>query len=374
MQKILLGVCLLCVSFHTLADTKPNQSTLNQLNNQISELTTDLQQQQTSRDALQNHLQQLELNLATLSETRQQSQNQIQTKKKSLKTLHQLQDEYSANLAAQQQQLLQEIRAAYMQERPNFVKFILTQNTIHEAERNLIYYQYVLENQKLLINKIQKSLQLLAENKNLMEQQTQELEALNHQQTLAVTEIKNTQVQRKQLLNELNNTIQDKNSHLQLLIANKKQLETVLSQIKKNQAKPNTAAITVTPQHHGKLPWPARGKVVADFNSPIEATEIKLNGVLISAAEGEKVHAIAAGRVEFSQWLSGYGMLMIIDHGNGLMSLYGRNQNLYKKTGDMVKAGDLIATVGKTGGYPISSLYFAIRKQGEPVNPADMCI
>lgn len=374
MQKILLGACLLCLSFYTLADTKPNQSTLKQLNNQISELKTDLQQQQTSRDELQSHLKKLELSLATLSETRLKSQTQIQTKKKSLKTLNQLQDEYSANLATQQQQLLQEIRAAYMQERPNFVKFILTQKNINEAERNLIYYKYVIENQKLLINKIQKSLQLLAENKNLIEQQTQELEVLNHQQTLAVTEIKNTQVQRKQLLSELNSTIQDKNSHLQILLANKKQLEAVLSQIQKTQAKPTVAATTVSPQHHGKLPWPTKGKVVADFNSPIEATEIKLNGVLISAPEGEKVHAIAAGRVEFSQWLAGYGMLMIIDHGNGLMSLYGRNQNLYKKTGDIVKAGDLIATVGKTGGYPISSLYFAIRKQGEPIDPAEMCI
>jgi septal ring factor EnvC (AmiA/AmiB activator) len=95
--------------------------------------------------------------------------------------------------------------------------------------------------------------------------------------------------------------------------------------------------------------------------------------VLISAAEGQQVRTVSQGRVAFAEWLRGYGLLIIIDHGNGYMSLYGYNQTLYKSVGDWVKAGDIIAAVGSSGGQDQSGLYFEIRHNGKPVNPSQWC-
>ncbi len=112
---------------------------------------------------------------------------------------------------------------------------------------------------------------------------------------------------------------------------------------------------------------------MAKFGSNIANSQLKRDGILIRANIGQPVRAIANGRIIFSKWMAGYGLLVIIDHGNGYMSLYGRNQTLLASDGDSVQAGQVIATVGNTGGYKNSSLYFAIRHNAKPLNPARWC-
>jgi len=99
----------------------------------------------------------------------------------------------------------------------------------------------------------------------------------------------------------------------------------------------------------------------------------KWDGVMISAAAGSQVHAVHGGRVVFADWLRGAGLLVILDHGNGFLSLYGHNQSLLKDAGDIVKAGEAISTVGNSGGQDTPALYFAIRQQGRPSDPAQWC-
>ena len=119
----------------------------------------------------------------------------------------------------------------------------------------------------------------------------------------------------------------------------------------------------------GKMNWPSRGKVLARYGSMDSSRRQRWDGMVIGAVEGDQVQAIHKGRVVFSNWLRGYGLLMIVDHGKGFMSLYGRNRTLYKTTGDWVNAGDIIAEVGNTGGFETSSLYFEIRYKGSTKNP-----
>ncbi|MHB1371021.1 MAG: murein hydrolase activator EnvC family protein, partial [Pseudomonadaceae bacterium] len=127
-------------------------------------------------------------------------------------------------------------------------------------------------------------------------------------------------------------------------------------------------------QAKGKLPWPVDGRLVARYGTPRGGdARTKWDGVLIGAAVGSQVRAVHGGRVVFADWLRGAGLLVILDHGNGYLTLYGHNQSLLKDAGDIVKAGEPIATVGTSGGQEAAALYFAIRQQGRPSDPAQWC-
>jgi septal ring factor EnvC (AmiA/AmiB activator) len=121
----------------------------------------------------------------------------------------------------------------------------------------------------------------------------------------------------------------------------------------------------------GKLAWPVMGRLAGEFGQPREGGTVRWNGVLIEANQGTPVRAIYRGRVAFADWLPGLGLLLVLDHGGGYMSLYGHNQSLLKEPGDWVSPGETIAQVGDTGGQARPALYFEIRAKGEPVNPHD---
>ena len=124
----------------------------------------------------------------------------------------------------------------------------------------------------------------------------------------------------------------------------------------------------------GKLPWPVDGRLLARFGEARgDDARSTWDGVMISASAGSQVHAVHGGRVVFADWLRGAGLLVILDHGNGYLSLYGHNQTLLKAAGDIVKAGEAISTVGNSGGQDTPALYFAIRQQGRPSDPAQWC-
>jgi len=128
-------------------------------------------------------------------------------------------------------------------------------------------------------------------------------------------------------------------------------------------------------QTRGKLPWPVSGKLLASYGSPRgEDARVRWDGVLIGAAEGSAVRAIHPGQVVLAEYLSGMGLMLIINHGNQYLSLYGHNQSLLKQVGDLVKAGEPIATVGSSGGQAFPALYFAIRHQKTPSDPAQWCM
>ena len=124
----------------------------------------------------------------------------------------------------------------------------------------------------------------------------------------------------------------------------------------------------------GKLPWPVSGAVLARYGAPRGESGLTWQGMLIGASAGEAVHSIHRGRVAYADWLRGFGLLLIIEHEDGFMSLYGHNETLTRETGDWVESGEVVATVGDSGGNPHPALYFEIRRTGRPVNPWRWCI
>lgn len=123
-------------------------------------------------------------------------------------------------------------------------------------------------------------------------------------------------------------------------------------------------------QRKGKLRWPVAGRLATPFGAPVAGGKMRTNGILIEAAEGGPVKAVHGGRVAWAEWLRGYGLLLILDHGDGYLSIYGHNQSLARQVGDWVQEGDTLATVGTSGGRESAALYFEVRYHGQPENPA----
>ncbi len=146
-------------------------------------------------------------------------------------------------------------------------------------------------------------------------------------------------------------------------------LQAVLAKL---QAQDEVTAQKPFNQLRHQLTWPISGPIIASYGSMLDVGE-RLSGVIIRATENTPVHAVYTGKVVFADWLRGFGLLVIINHGNGFMSLYARNHSLIAKVGDQVRQGESIATAGNTGGYTKSGLYFEIRENGVPVNPNAWC-
>jgi septal ring factor EnvC (AmiA/AmiB activator) len=169
-------------------------------------------------------------------------------------------------------------------------------------------------------------------------------------------------------------TMQSKEDELKKLVADRAGLESILEKIKEElRDLPSLQDAAPFGKQQGKMLFPVAGKIINMYGSSRNKGKLRWQGVFISAAEGEPIHAIHHGRVVFSDWLRGFGLLLIINHGDGYMSLYGHNQSLYRQAGDWVATNEIISTAGVSGGQEQAGLYFEIRKSGKPTNPTSWC-
>lgn len=344
---------------------------------QIKHVQKDLKIQQTSRAQLEQNLRETETQLADITQRQKKTATEQKIQQATLKRLETQQKLLEKQLIMQQNALALEMRSAYLLDQKEYLRLLLNQEDPTSISRNLTYYQYITHYQSQIIQQLNVLMAQLAQNTQNIAQHTNALTALQNTQKKQLAEIKSKQVARESSLKKLSTVIQSKDEQLHQLLADRAALERVVRKIETTKATVGGEifwpAGTSFAKAEGKLSWPTRGRIIASFNSPIEQSQIKLTGVLLAAPEGQDIHAIAPGRVVFAEWMSGYGLLMIINHGQGYMTLYGRNGSLFKKVGDTVNPGERIATVGKTGGYAQPGLYFAIRKQGTPLNPQVWC-
>lgn len=330
----------------------------NPLSMKISHIRHDLQQKSNQRDNLQQQLDQIETQYGDVSEQHQQTLQEIAQQKKQIAALERASLVNQKQINSQQQALMEQLRWYYLLQRQGSVKLLLNQQNLSQTERMLYYYKSLNQYRMNTIQQLQNNLTEINQHQQQLYAQYQILQKLQRQQQDEEKNLASMKTNRSQLIAAIN----------QELSTHKKYLEQVLSQL---SSQPTQGASFLAQRGH--LPWPTQGVVLHYFNKPIENSELKWNGELISAPDEQPVHAVAPGIVVFSKWLEGYGLLIIINHGNGYMTLYGRNHSLYKHEGDKVEAGDLIATVGQSGGYDKPALYFAIRYNAKPLDPNQWC-
>ena len=266
-------------------------------------------------------------------------------------------------------------RSAYAAGRDGWLKLVLQQEDPSRLSRVMAYYNYLNRARLALLRKLQQDVQNA---QRIQVELEAEGERLKHIQAQAIAEhvrLEQNRNERKQLLARLDSDMRDKDTELHHLLQDEQRLRDLIATLRLS---PNSRTSVTLPFADSALAIPADtskcpvdGRVRESFGAPRMSG--RWDGVLIAAAEGTPVRAVAAGKIAFADWLRGYGLLTIIDHGDGYMSLYAFNQSLYKNVGDQVGAGEVIATVGASGGREESALYFGVRDQGRPVNPLPWC-
>lgn len=357
----------------SIAMAHPQNNELQQVSGKIKQVQTTISKDHQREVSLQqqlklseNSLQNLQKDIARINQDQLNEQTELTHLKKQ-------QQELQVTLTTQHQALAKQIRAAYLLGKFNEFKIFLNQEDPNTLNRRLGYYRYLTQNQAALITKLKDNLASLDQTASSIHEHQEKLKALLQQKQGEQKKQKDTQDLRQTLIGKLHDEMQSKQQQLSTLIANQQALQQAIDTIKNTQPSINSIDHRPFQQLRGQLSWPVKGTLLADFGSALDVGNQHLSGVIIKAPQGTPVHAISAGKVVFADWLRGFGLLVIINHGNGFMSLYARNQSLYVKVGDSVTSNSVIATTGNTGGYQLSSLYFEIRENGIPINPKLWC-
>ena len=345
---------------------------LQQINQQITQLKSTLIQDKDKQKDLYKDLQQQNLAITKTETELSHLNKKLSQQTIELAKLKIQQQNYQNNLNEQHKSLANQLRLAYYTGREPYLKILFNQQTANTIKRSLNYYAYINKARFELIHSLQDTLAQLANNQREIEQKSISLQQLQQSQTLQHHQLALHKHERQQVLAALNNEIQNKDQQLKQLLINKQTLETVLKKLAENSFKAPPSKVAFA-KLKGKLSWPTNGPITKHFGNSIDQSELRYSGVIIAAPLGQSVRSIYQGRVVFANVLPGYGLLLILDHGNGFMSLYGHNQTLYKKVGNTVKAGDLVACVGNSSGRQKTGLYFEIRQNGRATNPEIWC-
>ena len=348
---------------------------LENLRYRMNELRRKIEKKQEEKNSATKTLKDIEVRIGERAYVLKKINRHLRKQKRELKKLKKEQQKTRSKLASQRAILSEQIRSAYMIGKQEYLKLLLNQESPAAIGRTLTYYDYFHKARSHHIDDAITTIEKLDQLTAQVKTKTDELKVSRRQQRIEKEKLEDDFIDRSMIVKAIEKEIANQGSQLKKFSANEKLLQELLKEIR------NIMPSTLTEidkretfgKRRGRLKWPVRGKVKRLFGKSRQAANLKWNGVLIRSAEGKDVKAISHGRVAYADWLRGYGMLVIIDHGDGYMTLYGYNQALYKETGDWVEEGEVIATVGRSGGQLKSGLYFEVRVKGKPSNPTKWC-
>ncbi|ORU90262.1 MAG: peptidase M23 [Cycloclasticus sp. symbiont of Poecilosclerida sp. M] len=328
---------------------------------------------EASKSKEEKQLRIIEKNLGATSKKIKGLAKRLKQSNLKVKQLQQKQNGLIIGIEEQKGLLVEQIRTVYALGRQQKVKMLLNQQDPQRMDRIVQYYDYFNLARIGKVKELEGSiLKLNAVEQNLTVEQAQ-FARLIKTKKLENQTLNKAKAQRKAVLATLHAGITQSGSELLSLKEDEKALRQLLTDIKRATDDIPVAAYSREPfsKLRGKLGWPIKGVLQKKFGSIRPSG--RWDGVLIGAKEGATIRAVAHGRVVFSDWLRGYGLLLIIDHGEDYLSLYAFNESLYKEVGDWIEDGEAVATVGTSGGQAKAGLYFSIRKNGKPVNPVHWC-
>ncbi len=271
------------------------------------------------------------------------------------------------NTQEKKHMLAKQMRIAYQVGIHSDLELLLNQNSPDTFERVKVYSEYFSRAGQEEITGAIFSMRKLAESR-LRTAKIRRTHQENKRDLASSKKNETIEVQlRKQLLAQLNKNISENNYHLKQLKVNISKLQNLVLKLDRSAEKRKKSNLA----GKGELPWPVKGQINAKYGQPKFGGKIKWNGLFLVSQENSEVHSIASGEIVFADWLNGFGMLMIINHGDGLMSLYGNNRNLLSDIGEKVEKGQLIATVGNSSGQSEAGLYFEIRENAIAVDPLE---
>lgn len=408
---------LLLVSASVSAEESATRQRIEQVRQGIGEATRWLKDAVGQGDAITRQLRNSELALAERKAGLDASMAQLRQREAAIAELEGRRQQLQQQLDQQKQQIAEQLRLAQRSGQDEPLKLLLSQQDPGQVARLMNYYGYLSRAQNGRIEAYRRNLAELDALEPRIRKEQEALQAAQRQQQAQLASLEQERVRHNAALSRLQASIVDKQSELKRLEQDRAELQQVLDAIlaanreaerkraeaarrqaeaeqkqaqlakeRAKQAEKSASAKAEAPKRdeeapatevvapsrggfaRGQMPWPVRGKLLYRYGSA-GAGGITRQGILIAAQEGSPVSAVQGGRVVFADWLRGTGLLLIIDHQNGFMSLYAHNQSLGKRVGDSVRPGEPIGTVGSSGGQKESGLHFEIRYQGQPQDP-----
>ena len=345
---------------------KETNQALSKVQQQISQQQQSIKQTNNKRSVLEDQLRSDDIAIAKIAKTMIKTQNDFQDTKQTLKNLAQEKVSLTNKKQQQEKVLAQQLRTAYTSGHHDYIKLLLNQESPASVERTVTYYKYLNDARIKEIDQFQIVLSDLLAVTTKHQEQAKKLNILKQEQAEQKITFQQNKQERKKTIRALNKELLNSKQLLEKLVAEEENLVIALQRIAALSRK--SAELVGLSKLKRKLSWPIKGKISHSFGSRKQGY-LKWKGILLAAPVGKQVKAIHNGTVLFSDWLKGYGLVTVLDHGAGYMSLYGHNQALLKSVGDRVETGEPISLVGQSGGQNQSGLYFEIRRDGQAVNP-----
>jgi septal ring factor EnvC (AmiA/AmiB activator) len=364
-----LATTSLVSSLALAQDRRESQAKLDAVRKEIKALEVRMAREATRRDDGAKALRAAELEIAAATRKLAQVRGSLRTQQGTRRDLREQTDRANGRLASERAALARQVRASYMAGRDELFKLLLSQESPATLGRMLVYFDYYNRARTSRIETVAADLATLdglAAETRRVEQELAELEEAQRGQVALLTRSRD---ERRAAVARLDDEIRDGATEGAKLRAEEQRLAELVQRLGELMA-----GFPVDPDEpfaglKGKLAWPVQGRLTGEYGQPRGAGPVRSRGVLLEASAGTPVRAVHRGRVAFADWLQGLGLLVIVDHGGGYMSLYAHNEALLKESGDWVEPGEAIAQVGDTGGQARPGLYFELRHNGEPVNP-----
>ncbi|NNE37811.1 MAG: peptidoglycan DD-metalloendopeptidase family protein [Gammaproteobacteria bacterium] len=373
--------CLALISFFSTSFATQHQQDVENREVELESIRTQIKSVQTNITTAKNNIDEFladietnEKSISDISLNIEDLENLISGQVHKLQQLQKESAEQENILINERVLLADQVRTAYKTGRHDFLKMLLNQENPDMVGRMMAYHDYYNKARSERISEIQITLNNLMQIELAINDESRELERFRSEKVGDLEQLSAFMDERKSSITDLNQYISEQDRQLANLQRDEGELRDLIDNLKNRQDVVELYEnLPPFSSLKGKLNWPVQGKLITHFGSQKREGKLTWNGVRISADTGNDVRAVSAGKVIFADWFRNLGLLMIIDHGNGFMSLYGHNERLLKKANDFVSKGEIIAKVGNTGGQIESALYFEIRQQGSPQNPGLWC-
>jgi septal ring factor EnvC (AmiA/AmiB activator) len=350
------------------------EAELGELRQRIQALRDRLEETRAAREGLQEELREVELAGARIAADLRQLEQAVAAGRARLTALGREREGRERVLAAQRESLARLVRADYAAGRRDYLTLLLNQEDPSRLSRVLAYHRYVERARADEVARLRAQVAELSVLAGTLDREQEALQSLQAEKSEAQKVLAEQRQVRAAVLARLAEEVRTSGAELTRLTTNARQLEKLIEALR--EALPDIpeglGQQRRFAERKGSLPWPSAGRLRAGFGGP-RTGGLTWQGVVIGAPAGAPVLAVHPGRVAFADWLRGFGLLIIVDHGEGYMTLYGQNQGLLREAGDWVEAGEAIATVGDSGGSSETGLYFEVRQKGTPLNPSQWC-
>lgn len=361
-RKSLLSLGLILCSISSIPSYAASNSELKGVSGEISRQKQSLSSQQKKLDSLQKSLKSQETTINRLEKEINETRSSLKTTNANIANLDSKIDALEARKKAQSDRLAELIQTYYVTQRAKTSSNILNHGI--EEDRISQYFQHLAKERAETISELEATVGELDNSHQQLQLEKQQLTSLLKQQTQKRDQLAKTQSQRKGTVSNIRKSISNDKVYLSELQRNETRLKAEIAKAAKRNAVPMDGLA----RQKGRLPWPVKGRVLHNYGSR-QTGQINWKGMVIDANYGQSVKAVYSGTVVFADYLRGYGLVVLLDHGKGDMTLYGFNQSLLKKEGDKVTKGETIALAGDTGGQSQASLYFEIRRNSKTQNP-----